>query len=398
MSDDGSLGVLIREHGVTHLQCTPSMAGMILMNDDDRAALGSLQALLIGGEALPAPLADELLSATGAVIVNMYGPTETTVWSSTQVVERGESITVGRPIANTRLYILDQRRRPVPIGVAGELYIGGEGVVRGYLGRPELTAERFIPDPFSREPGARLYRTGDLARYLPDGRVELLGRSDQQVKIRGHRIELGEIEAELARCSGVREAVVVARGDSPGDRRLVAYLVAHAGEEIAVGELRRALRAALPEFMVPSRFLVLAAMPLLPNRKIDRKALPAAETVEAPGSAAVAAAAPATRTEQTIAAIWQDVLGIRHAGVDDNFFDLGGHSLLAVKAHARLKATFASDLAITDLFRFPTVRSLARFLGDSSGGRDGALEASEERGAARRELMAQRRRRTQRQR
>jgi hypothetical protein len=350
---------------------------------------------MIGGEAFPVALAESLFESTGATIVNMYGPTETTVWSSTQVVERGEPITIGRPVANTQLYLLDRRRRPVPIGAVGELYIGGDGVVRGYLGRPELTAERFIPDAFSREPGARLYRTGDLARYLPDGRVEFLGRGDQQVKIRGYRIELGEIEAALARRPEVREAVVVAREDRSGDKRLVAYLVAVASEQIAVDELRRVLRASLPEFMVPSHFVVLPAMPLLPNHKIDRKALPAPESVEVSGSVPVPAP-PATWIEHTIAEIWQEVLGIRSVGASDNFFDLGGHSLLAVKAHSRLRETFRRDLAITDLFRFPTVRSLASFLGDSGDRRDVALQASAERGAARRDRMIQRQRRIER--
>ncbi len=403
-----SLGRLIREHGVTHLQCTPSMAGMLLVDQESREALRSVRNLMIGGEALPVSLAAELRAVTEgrAQITNMYGPTETTIWSSTHPADgAGESSTVpiGRPIANTRLYVLDSRLNPVPVGVAGELYIGGAGVVRGYLNRPELTGERFVRDPFH-EGAARMYRTGDVARFMPDGVVEFLGRGDHQVKIRGHRIELGEIEAAIMQFPGgkVREAVVIAREDTPGDKRLVGYVVPHKHGEVSVKGLRESLRARLPDHMVPSHLVVMDALPLTPNKKVDRKALPAptepGAAARAPGGSGATApvgaargpSKPASEIERIIVRVWLEVLGLEEAGTDDNFFDLGGHSLLAVKAHRKLKEAFQRDIAITDLFRFPTVRSLAAFLGDTGG--DGTLQKSQERAASRRELLVQRQR------
>jgi len=382
-----TIGGLISDHKVTHVQCTPSMASMILLDDDARAALGGVKTLMIGGEAFPPSLARDLRQAATADIINMYGPTETTIWSSTQPVSGDEtSISIGRPIANTQFYILDTSGQPAPVGVAGELSIGGDGVVRGYHRRPELTAERFVPDPF-RDDGARLYRTGDLARWLPDGRVEFLGRADHQVKIRGYRIELGEIESLLAADSAVREAVVVAREDSPGDVRLVAYVLPAAGGSINADDLRAMLRGKLPEYMVPAHYIALDAFPLTPNRKVDRKALPAPDKSRTVATAEVVA--PTNAIEETIIGIWMDVLGIASAGIDDNFFDLGGHSLLAVKAHRRLTEAFTRPIAITDLFRYPTVRALAAFLGADAGA--DAVQKAEDRAETRREMMARRR-------
>ncbi|WP_255356366.1 amino acid adenylation domain-containing protein, partial [Lysobacter sp. Root983] len=246
-----------------------------------QASLAQLRYLLVGGDALdPRTIRSVLAQAQRpAHLINGYGPTETTTFACTHLIEAlaedATSVPIGRPIANTQVYILDAQGEPVPVGVAGELHIGGDGVARGYLNQPALTAERFVRDPFSADPQARMYKTGDLGRWLPDGTIEYLGRNDFQVKIRGFRIELGEIEARLAACADVREAVVLAREDVPGDKRLVAYVVPSAGAEPTGVQLREALQAQLPEYMVPSAFMVLDAFPLTPNGKLDRKALPA---------------------------------------------------------------------------------------------------------------------------
>ncbi|HEX2202459.1 MAG TPA: amino acid adenylation domain-containing protein [Longimicrobium sp.] len=312
--------------------------------------------LLCGGEALPRELADAL-TAGGAALWNMYGPTETTVWSTTERVAPGEAITIGRPIANTRVYVLDARFRPAPVGVPGELCIGGDGVTRGYLGRPGMTAERFVPDPFASTPGARIYRTGDRARWRPDGRLEYLGRLDAQVKVRGHRIEPGEIESALLRHPSVRQAVVVARETAPGDVRLVAYLVA-AGEPAATGELRAHLRAGLPEYMVPSAFVWLDAIPLTKSGKVDRRALPAPDR----DPSADAYVAPRDETEAGLAEVWAEVLGVSRVGATDNFFDLGGHSLLAVRLMSRVRQRFGRELPLGALFQRPTLAEFAALL------------------------------------
>jgi acyl carrier protein len=390
---DGSIAAQIERYAVTHLQCTPSLAGMLVQDDAARAALARLQVMLIGGEAFPPALAVQLRNCGVARLLNMYGPTETTIWSTVHAVEGGEaSIPIGKPIANTTVYVLDPAGQPVPQGVAGELYIGGAGVARGYLGRPELTAERFVADRFGAQ-GGRLYRTGDLVRWRDDGVLEFLGRIDHQVKIRGHRIELGEIEAALAECPGVREAVVMPREDVPGDVRLVAYLLAEDGAaEPAARELKEYLRERLPEAMVPSHFIVLERFPLTPNKKIDRKALPAPLDVlpKAASRTVSGDGAPASELEATVVSIWKEVLQLPEVGVDDNFFDLGGHSLLAVKVHRRLNETLERSLAITDLFRFPTVKALAEFLADGAEG-GASLQGSQDRAALRREAMAARR-------
>jgi natural product biosynthesis luciferase-like monooxygenase protein len=387
--DDHSLPALIRRHRVTNLQCTPSMASMLILDDETRAALGSLQTFLLGGEALPESLAREVASVTKARLVNMYGPTETTIWSTTHEVGPGEGTSsIGRAIANTTLYVVDANLQPMPVGVPGELLIGGEGVVRGYLNRPDLTAERFVPDPFVS--GARVYRTGDLVRWGDDGELEFLGRIDHQVKIRGYRIELGEIEARLAAHEAVREAVVVAREDTPGDKRLVAYYLPEAAADADHAALRAHLRSALPEYMVPASFVALDQFPLTPNAKVDRKALPAPEGVRRRGGAVAPEAAPQSDLQVEIAGLWQEALGVDAVGLDDNFFDLGGHSLLAVRVHRDLKERVDRPLSITDLFRLPTVRALSAFLaGETDEG--AVVRASEDRAAARRDAMARRR-------
>ncbi|HEX2079055.1 MAG TPA: amino acid adenylation domain-containing protein, partial [Longimicrobium sp.] len=359
-ADGETLARQIRRHAVTHLQCTPSLAAM-LVAESGVEALSGLERLLLGGEALPADLAAQVATVLHGRLVNLYGPTETTVWSATHAVEAGQGIVpIGRPIANTRVYVLDAALRPQPAGVPGELFIGGAGVTRGYLRRPALTAERFIPDAFSGAGGARLYRTGDRARWLHDGTLEYLGRLDEQVKVRGFRIEPGEIETVLRRCEGVRECAVVVREHAPGDRRLVAYVAGGADAEA----LRAALRRTLPDYMVPSAFVALDALPLTPNGKLDRRALPA-PVMEADEDAYVA---PATPTEELLAGLFADVLGVESVGARDDFFALGGHSLLATRVVSRIRAAFGADLPLRVFFRDPTAAALAAWLREHRGG------------------------------
>jgi amino acid adenylation domain-containing protein len=313
---------------------------------------------LSGGEALPAELAARVRERVGA-LWNVYGPTETTIWSSAQPVEpAGERgpVPIGAPVANTRIYALDGAGGPVPVGVAGELHIGGAGVARGYLGRAALTAERFVPDAFSAEPGARMYRTGDVGRWSRGGRLEYVGRNDAQVKVRGYRIELGEIEARLCEHPSVRETVVLAREDAPGDRRLVAYVVGDATEAEA---LRAHLSERLPEYMVPAAYVRLEAMPLTPNGKVDRKALPAPE-----GGAYATRGyeAPAGNGEEALAEIWGDVLHRERVGRWDNFFELGGHSLLAVRVVSRIRQALGVEVALGEMFVRPVLADFAREL------------------------------------
>lgn len=385
-----SLPEQFRRHGVTHMQCTPSMARMLLVDDDAKTALGQLRHLLVGGEALPPTLAQELGGALDGQLTNMYGPTETTIWSSTQhVAGDGAAVPIGRPIANTQLYVLDEAFEPVPPGVPGELFIAGDGVVRGYLGRDELTAERFVPDPFSNRSGGRMYRTGDLVKYCGDGVVEFIGRTDHQVKIRGHRIELGEIEARLAERAEVYECVAIVREDTPGDKRIVAYWVSEPGGEADTAALRDHLRESLPEYMIPGHLAELPGLPLTPNGKIDRKALPAPDAV-AP-AAQLPYVAPENELEQSLVELWQEVLGLERVGTQDNFFDIGGHSLLVVKLHREIKSRVDRPVALTDLYRFTTIQALTEHL--SSDGSSESLAASTDRAQRRREAMQQRRRR-----
>jgi amino acid adenylation domain-containing protein len=351
-SDGARLRETVAASGATAMQATPASWRMLL--DAGWEGAPGLKALC-GGEALPRELADRLLGATGE-LWNLYGPTETTIWSTVERVgPGGGAVSIGAPIANTRVYLLDRSLEPVPAGVPGELYIGGEGVARGYLGRPVLTAERFIPDAFSREPGsgARLYRTGDRVRRRADGALEYLGRTDQQVKVRGFRIEPGEIEAALRAQPQVREAVAVVREGPQGDPRLVAYVVAGEGASPAAAELRAALRERLPEHMVPGAFVVLESIPLTPNGKVDRRALPAPEAESA------AYVAPRTPVEEVLAGIWAELLGTGRVGVEESFFDLGGHSLLATRVVSRARQAFGVEVPLRALFEAPTVAGLA---------------------------------------
>jgi len=358
--EDYSIATQISRHQITHMQCTPSMARMLSVEPESLNALQGLRKLMLGGEALPVSLAAQLNAALPLEVHNMYGPTETTIWSTTYPIDQVENtIPLGRPIANTEIFILDRYLQPVPIGVPGELYIGGDGVVRGYLKRAELTAERFIPAPYSVRPGARLYRTGDYARYLPDGNIEFLGRVDQQIKLHGHRIELGEIEAALNAHAAVREAVVTLAALEGSEQRLVAYLLLSQQEELpSLSELRVYLRQRLPDYMIPSAFVELAEMPLTPNGKIDRRALPEVQNGRVARSEREYVAAQ-TPVEEGLVGIWEEVLGVERVGIHDNFFELGGHSLLATQMVSRLRAAFEIELPLRSVFESPTIARLA---------------------------------------
>ncbi|WP_157499110.1 non-ribosomal peptide synthetase, partial [Lysobacter sp. Root604] len=320
-----------------------------------------LNYLLFGGDRIDADVVRRVLQgARPAHLVHCYGPTETTTFASThEIVEldaQARSVPIGRPIGNTRIYVLDASGEPAPVGVTGELYIGGDGVARGYLNQPALTAERFVRDRFSADPQARMYRTGDLGRWGEDGTLEFQGRNDFQVKIRGFRIELGEIEARLTACAGVREAVVLAREDVPGEKRLVAYWLAEAGAQISAAELRLQLSAQLPEYMLPSALLMLEAFPLTPNGKLDRRALPAPDGV----SLSVRAyEAPDGEVEEALAGIWRELLQVERIGRHDHFFELGGHSLLLIRLVMKIQERFGVELPLPVLFETPILHQQA---------------------------------------
>ena len=352
--------VLARD--VTHLQCTPSMASMLVADAPGRSALSRVQAMMVGGEALPLKLARELRSHLPGQLINMYGPTETTIWSTTcELRDVGDFVALGTPIANTQLRVRSTWGIECAALVPGELLIGGDGVTDGYLHRPELTAERFVVET----DGSRWYRTGDLVRRRLDGAIEFLGRIDHQVKIRGHRIELGEIESVLSRQPGVKDAVVVARDAADGDKRLLGYVTAQVASRLDADLLRAALARELPEIMVPQSVLVMPSFPMTPNGKVDRNALPDSSAVISvrPAIATAGGAAPHSDIEKTIASIWQDVLGLPQVGTGDNFFDLGGHSLLVVQVQRRLREACGREVSITDMFRLSTIKALAAHLG-----------------------------------
>jgi nonribosomal peptide synthetase DhbF len=312
---------------------------------------------VVGGEALPGGLAGEWLERCGGAVFNEYGPTECTVGCVVRRVEAGgpENVPVGRPIANTRVFVLDGGLRLVAPGVAGELYVAGAGVARGYLNRPGLTAGRFVACPFG-GPGERMYRTGDLARWLPGGELEFLGRADDQVKVRGFRIEPGEIEAVIAGHELVAQAAVIVREDRPGDRRLVAYVAPGGGPGgLDAGALRGYLAQAVPEYMVPSAFVVLDALPLTVNGKLDRRALPE------PGSQE-GTRPPRNPAEEILCGLFADLLGLEHVGIDQSFFELGGHSLLAMRLISRVRTALGAELDLGTLFGAPTVANLAERL------------------------------------
>ncbi|HWN41110.1 MAG TPA: amino acid adenylation domain-containing protein, partial [Thermoanaerobaculia bacterium] len=361
--------------GVTLINTVPSAMAELLRNDSLPA---SVRTINLAGEALPLWLADLAYARPETDrLCNLYGPSEDTTYSTWTVVERSteRAPSIGRPVHDTRAYVLDPRLERLPVGVPGELCLAGAGLARGYLGRPELTAERFVPDPLSAEPGARMYRTGDLARLRADGELDYLGRLDHQVKVRGFRIELGEVEAALARQPGVESAVVLAREDVPGDKRLVAYVVG------AAEDLRQTLLQELPEPMVPSAFVFLEELPLTPHGKVDRRALPAPQA-----SHEVEVALEKSPAEELLAGIWSALLRVSVIGPRDNFFDLGGHSLLATQVVSRVREVFGVELPLRALFETPTLAGLAARIQSGGPGlqappivalpRDGEVRAS----------------------
>jgi amino acid adenylation domain-containing protein len=355
---EDALVVLDSTHSVSLINTVPSAITAFL---DQQDLPTSIRTINLAGEPLKKTLIQKLFEQSQAErACNLYGPTETTTYSTWISMERGEQIfeSIGRPIANTRIYLLDNNRQPVPLGAVGELYIGGAGVARGYLNRPDLTAERFLQDPFSANPQARMYKTGDLGRYRPDGNIEYLGRNDFQVKIRGFRIELGEIEARLAEHPSVREAVALMREDHPGDKRLAAYVTAKAASVIDVEALRLRLSSLLPEYMVPPAYVVLEKLPLTPNGKLDRKALP---SPDAGAYATRGYEPPVGELETTVTRVWAEVLKRDRVGRKDNFFDLGGHSLLILKVTSLLRQ-LGIETTVANLFNHPTVESFAASL------------------------------------
>jgi acyl-coenzyme A synthetase/AMP-(fatty) acid ligase/acyl carrier protein len=356
--DPEAIGRAIGEGGVTVAQFVPTLLQAVLGALRDGGGSLPCRLLFCGGEPLPAALVEEARAAGAGEVVNLYGPTEATIDSTWQVCGAdGRAPAIGRPIANARIYVLDARGEPAPVGVAGELYVGGAGVARGYLGRAGLTAERFVPDPFSGIPGARLYRSGDRARWRTEtGVLEFLGRTDFQVKVRGFRIEPGEIEAALRQAPGVADCAVVAREDVPGDRRLVAYVVG----DVETDTLRAHLRRSLPEHMVPAAFVFLDALPQTPNGKLARRALPAPEYA----ADADRYVAPRTPEEEVLAGIWAELLHVERVGVHDSFFELGGHSLLVTRVVSRVRQVFGVEVPLRALFEGPTVAELARVVAD----------------------------------
>ncbi|AKD55177.1 non-ribosomal peptide synthetase [Spirosoma radiotolerans] len=359
--DGWALLKAIPQHNITIIQATPATYKLMLLAGwEQRFTLK----ILCCGEPMSKDLAQKL-TARCASLWNMYGPTETTIYSTgKQILASDEIITIGRPIQNTQVYILDEQRKPLPVGAIGEIYLAGDGVARGYLNRPELTKEKFVPDPFASSPNRMMYRTGDLGKFMPDGEIHCLGRIDHQVKIRGYRIELGEIEHALVSHSAIKDAVVMAREDRPGDQRLVAYVVTNRAlvngaflEQIPAW--RTMLRDVLPDYMIPADFVGLQQLPITPNGKIDRKALPRPEAVPV---AHETGGEPASAMEKLIYTIWTDVLGVEKISVDHDFFELGGHSMIAVQMMTRLEKETGRRLPLSTLLVYPTVRKLARLL------------------------------------
>ena len=347
------MAAMMTQHQVSVVTLPPS--ALAVMNPQDYP---SLHTVVSAGEACPAEVVSRW--AKDRHFVNAYGPTEATVCATLTSLQPTRSTPpIGTPMDNVQTYILDPHLQPVPIGVPGELCIAGVGLARGYHLRPDLTAHKFIPHPFSIQPGDRLYRTGDLARFLPDGNIEFLGRIDHQVKLRGYRIELGEIESLLNQLPDVEQSLVIVREDTPGDKRLVAYLIA-TQPELPIAELRHTLKQTLPDYMVPAAFVLLDTFPLTPNGKIDRHALPAPELSRE--NQAASYVAPETLVEEALADIWRHILGIEPISIHDNFFDLGGHSLLATRVVSQIQHTFEITIPLNDFFKAPTISDLALLL------------------------------------
>ncbi|MBI5099966.1 MAG: amino acid adenylation domain-containing protein, partial [Nitrospirae bacterium] len=359
------IGQVIHRFNITTLWLTAALFHQIV--DISLESFAGIKQMLAGGDVLSVPHVKKFLRRhRRSRLINGYGPTENTTftccYAMTDEGQVGASVSIGRPISNTQVYILDRHLQPVPAVVPGELYIGGDGLARGYLNRPELTAEKFIPDPFSDRPGVRLYKTGDLARYLPDGNIEFLGRIDNQVKVRGYRIELGEIEAVLRQHPAVRETVVIAREDQPGDKRLAAYVVPDKKSIVTTNELQGFLKKKLPDYMIPSVFVHLDTLPLTVNGKVDHRALPAPDhNITETGRAYMA---PRNKLEIQLTEIWEKILGVHPIGITDNFFDLGGHSLLAVRLTSEIRKITSKDFPVMALFHNQTIERLAEIIAD----------------------------------
>ena len=401
-SGDFALRAQLRRHRVTHLQLTPSYVSQLALENEGLDAFAALRHVLIGGEALPATAVDQLRPHLTGTLRNMYGPTETTIWSTTAVITPGQPITIGQPIANTIAFIRNPALRPMPIGVAGELLVGGAGVARGYVGRPELTAQRFVHDPVT---GERLYRTGDLAAWRPDGQLVFLGRIDHQVKIRGHRVEPGEIDAVIGAHPSVSECITVAQHAASGDLRLLTYVVPQAIDDLPRGStaastvepdraaresglakaLRQYAQTRLPAYMVPSAIVLLGSMPLTSSGKIDRIAL------ASPNAARSAAVRPSAENdrERAILAVMQALAG-RDVGVNENFFDAGVHSLMLIQASVRLEERLGRPVPIVEIFRHPTARALAAALATVDADVQ-TLKQSQDRAQLRHDAMRRRR-------
>ncbi|MGH2510500.1 MAG: non-ribosomal peptide synthetase, partial [Ktedonobacteraceae bacterium] len=360
-ADSGYLVQAIIDQQITCLQVVPSMLHLLLQ-EPRLPSCTSLTDVFCGGEALSLALQTSFFSHLSAQLHNLYGPTETTIDATFWTCARAQNqltVPIGRPLLNTEVYLLDACLEMVPLGVSGELYIGGSGLARGYFQRPDLTAERFIPHPFARQHGARLYKTGDIARYLPDGQLEYLGRSDQQIKLRGFRIELGEIETFLRDISGISAAVVLMHEDEPGEKRLVAYLTASPEAVLTSSTLRAVLKKRLPVYMIPSVFVFLDALPLKPNGKIDQSLLPRPDMHSGQSKEE---SAPRNSLEELLVNIWCEILKLQYVGINDHFLELGGHSLLAMQIVFRVRQIFHIELPMQALFRAFTVAQFAELI------------------------------------
>ncbi|HEY1352295.1 MAG TPA: amino acid adenylation domain-containing protein, partial [Ktedonobacteraceae bacterium] len=393
--DSAYLVQTIAEQNITTIHFVPAML-KAFVEERDVEALQSLKRVFSSGEALSTRLQERFVSRLGAQLHNLYGPTEASIdvtfWACNSSVS-SECVPIGRPIANTSIALLDAHLQLVPEGVPAGLFIGGIGVARGYLYQPALTAERFLPDPFSQIPGARIYRSGDVARYLPAGVLEFVGRDDRQLKIRGNRVEPGEIEAVLARRLEIRDVIVQVQEDPSGEQCLACYLRAHTDQQLTTAQLRTYLLAWLPEYMLPSRYTWLEVFPLTASGKIDQQALSALSTAPAPRLDQVL---PRTSLEHQLAGIWQDVLDVESVGIHDNFFELGGHSLLIIRVHKKVQALTRKDIALTDLFRYPTISAFAEYI-EQQQHTDRSTSHGQQRGRARRNLREQQWRTTLRQ-
>jgi amino acid adenylation domain-containing protein len=359
-----ALALYIKDTKLDVLDCTPSQFRLMLASGQLSEPGWAPKAVLMGGEAVDEATWAVLHHSKQISYYNVYGPTECTVDVTVCRAQDSVQPAIGHTLKNMQTYVLDRQFQPVPMNVAGELYVGGEGVARGYWGRPDLTAERFVPDPFSGVSGSRLYRTGDLVCYLEDGSLKFLGRADEQVKVRGYRIELGEIVSALREVAGVRDALVTVRGEDKGEPRLIAYAVREAGAALSIAELRQHLREQLPDYMIPSGFVILDQIPLTVSGKVDRHALP---DVDQSSETAANYVGPRSETENVITQIWQQVLDVKKLGIHDNFFDLGGHSLLMVQVYNKLREVFHKDVPMVELFRNPTIATLSGyFSGDAA--------------------------------